>query len=94
MNDRRLSRTTQGYDLQADARLNHRCLGVANVLSEHPLAPINQACEDWADTEAAYRFMDNAHVSPSAILAPHCQRTVERLKAHPLILAGLDNSVR
>ena len=59
----------------ADARLNHRCQGLANVLSEHPLAPINQACEDWADTKAAYRFMDNAHVSPSAILAPHRQRT-------------------
>jgi hypothetical protein len=76
----------------ADIRLNHRCQALARVLGEHPTAPINQACEDWADTKAAYRFMDNPHVSPGAILAPHCQRTVERLKAHPLVLAVQDSS--
>ena len=39
-----------------DARLNRRCQELAAALGQHPQAPINQACEDWADTKAAYRF--------------------------------------
>jgi len=75
-----------------DVRLNRRCQVLASVLEQQPIVPINQACEDWADTKAAYRFMDNPKVSPAAILAPHCQRTVERLKAHSLVLAVQDTT--
>jgi Transposase DNA-binding/Transposase Tn5 dimerisation domain len=75
-----------------DVRLNHRCQVLAEALAQHPTMPINQACEDWADTKAAYRFMANAHVSPAKILAPHGQRTVARLKAYPLILAVQDTT--
>lgn len=75
-----------------DVRLNRRCQVLASVLEQQPMVPLNQACEDWADTKAAYRFMDNPKVSPAAILAPHCQRTVERLKAHSLVLAVQDTT--
>jgi Transposase Tn5 dimerisation domain/Transposase DNA-binding len=54
--------------------------------------PINQACEDWADTKAAYRLMDNPKVSPASLLAPHRQRTVERLRAYPVVLAVQDTT--
>jgi hypothetical protein len=75
-----------------DIRLNRRCQVLASVLEQQPMVPINQACEDWADTKAAYRFMDNPKVSPAAIVAPHCQRTVERMKAHSLVLAVQDTT--
>jgi hypothetical protein len=75
-----------------DDRLNHRCQVLAGVLEQQPLMPINQACEDWADVKAAYRFFDNHKVSPGEILAPHQHRTVERMKAHPLVLAIQDTS--
>jgi hypothetical protein len=75
-----------------DVRLNRRCQALASALEQQPMVPINQACEDWADTKAAYRFMDNPKVSPAAILAPHCQRTVERMKAHSLVLAVQDTT--
>jgi len=75
-----------------DVRLNHRCQVLASALEQQPTVPINQACEDWADTKAAYRFMDNPKVSPAALLAPHCQRTVERMKAHALVLAVQDTT--
>ena len=40
-----------------DARLNRRCQELAVALGQQPTAYINQACEDWADTKAAYRFL-------------------------------------
>jgi hypothetical protein len=73
-----------------DARLNRRCNELAVELAEQPQGPINQACEDWAATKAAYRFFDNDKVTPAGIRAPHHQRTVERMKQHPRVLAVQD----
>lgn len=75
-----------------DKRLNQRCQKVAEALEQQSTEPINQACEDWADAKAAYRFFDNPKVSPDQILAPHYQRTVKRMKLHPLVLAVQDTS--
>ncbi len=33
-----------------DARLDSRCQTLAIALAAQPSVPINQACEDWADT--------------------------------------------
>jgi hypothetical protein len=74
-----------------DARLNRRCQELAIALGQQPNAPINQACEDWADTKAAYRFFGNTKkVTPGDISAPHHQRTVERMSRHRLVLAAQD----
>lgn len=75
-----------------DKRLNQRCQKLASVLEQQSTEPINQACEDWADTKAAYRFFDNQKVSPDKILAPHYQRTVKRMKSHALVLAVQDTT--
>lgn len=47
-----------------DKRLNFRCQELVETLGQQPSAPINQACEDWADSKAAYRFVDNQKVTP------------------------------
>lgn len=78
-------------DLQ-DKRLNVRCQKIASDLEEQPTEPINQACEDWADTKAAYRFFDNPKVTPERIVGPHSQRTIQRMKAHTLVLAIQDTT--
>jgi hypothetical protein len=75
-----------------DKRLNRRCQKVAEALEQQSTEPINQACEDWADTKAAYRFFDNPKVTPDQILAPHYHRTVKRMKSYPLVLAVQDTS--
>lgn len=75
-----------------DGRLNRRCQELAVTLGQQPNAPINQACEEWADTKAAYRFFDNAKVTPAGILAPHHQCTVERMRKHALVLAVQDTT--
>jgi len=76
----------------SDARLNQRCQDLAIALGQQPNASINQACEDWADTKAAYRFFDNDKVTPGKIQAPHQQRTAERMGQYPLVLAVQDTT--
>jgi hypothetical protein len=76
----------------ADSRLNDRFQQLGSALGKQPLAPINAACEDWADSKAAYRFFDNEKVTPEKILSPHSQRTVERMQGHPVILAIQDTT--
>jgi hypothetical protein len=75
-----------------DDRLNRRCQKLAAALGQQPTAPINQACEDWADRKAAYRFVDNPNVTPDELLAPHSQRTVARRQDHKVVLAVQDTA--
>jgi hypothetical protein len=76
-----------------DARLNRRCQELAVALGQQPTAYINQAGEDWAATKAAYRFFGNTQkVTPAGISTPHQQRTVERMRQHPLVLAVQDTT--
>src|SRR3990172_4180599 len=75
-----------------DERLNRRCQKVADALGQQPTAPINQACEDWADSKAAYRFVNNPKVTPGEILRPHSQHTVERMKGYQVVLAVQDTT--
>jgi len=73
-----------------DKWLNVRLVDTAAKLAAQPLAPINQACDDWADTKASYRLFQNQKVGPDKILSPHQQRTRERLQNYPLVLAVQD----
>jgi hypothetical protein len=75
-----------------DARLNRRCQELAVALGQQPQAPINQACEDWADTKAAYRFFDNPNATPGRVHAPHQARTVERMSRQRRVLAVQDTT--
>lgn len=75
-----------------DQRLNWRLLDSAAKLAAKPSASINQACDDWADTKATYRLFANEKTSMEQILAPHQQRTKERMAGHEYILAIQDSS--
>jgi len=80
-----------GIDL-GDSRLENRCQQLAVTLGKQPVASINTACEDWAESKAAYRFFDNEDVTAKEILAPHSQRTVERMQGYPVVLAIQDTT--
>jgi Transposase DNA-binding/Transposase Tn5 dimerisation domain len=84
-------REFEGLDL-GDARLNRRLLIMAEAFGVQPQAPINQASADWQDTKAAYAFFANPQALPAEILLPHQQRTLERMAAHPLVLAIQDTT--
>ncbi len=84
-------REFQGLDL-GDERLNRRLLVLAEAFSAQPEAPINQASGDWYATKAAYAFFANPKALPAELLAPHQERTLERMHAHPLVLLVQDTT--
>ena len=53
----------------ADARLGKRFKTFVEQLSEGIGETIPMACQDWANTKAAYRFLSNERVSEDDILA-------------------------
>lgn len=65
-----------------DKRLDRRLVKTAEHLAKSPASPINEACGDWASTQAAYRLFNNPKASPSGILQPHIEATVRRICAH------------
>jgi hypothetical protein len=65
-----------------DKRLDRRLLKTAEQLTKSPSSPINEACGTWASTQAAYRLFNNPKASPSGILKPHIDATVERIAGH------------
>lgn len=75
-----------------DRRLNVRCRTLLQALAGNPQASINAACQGWAETQAAYRFFDNAKVAPEKILRPHQEATWQRMAQHPVVLAVQDTT--
>ena len=73
-----MSQELDGVDL-SDKRLDRRLIKTAQQLARSPVSPINDACGDWASTQAAYRLFDNGKASPRAILEPHINKTLQRM---------------
>jgi Transposase DNA-binding/Transposase DDE domain len=65
-----------------DERLDRRFRKLLEQLSEGTGESIPMACQDWANTKAAYRFFSNERVTEEDILAGHFQATRERLSAN------------
>lgn len=65
----------------ADSRLRARFERLLLQMGERPGSGISVACEDWANTKAAYRFLSNPRVSEDAILSGHFAATKRRVAA-------------
>jgi len=76
-----------------DQRLNWRLLDSASKLALRPSVSINQACDDWADTKATYRLFANEKTTLAKILAPHRQRTQERMAGQARCLVIQDTTL-
>src|SRR4051812_25759390 len=75
-----------------DKRRTARLIKLCGRLSELPESSINQACGEWAETKAAYRFFGNDHVNGQNILAAHRAKTAERAGRYRTVLAIQDTS--
>src|SRR5271154_5983400 len=64
-----------------DTRHGKRFRTLLGQLSDQIGGSIPFACQDWASTKAAYRFLSNARVSEEKILAGHFLCTRERFAA-------------
>ena len=65
----------------ADVRLDKRFRVLMERLSEGVGETIPMACQDWANTKAAYRFLSNPRVGEGDILAGHFQSTRDRFRS-------------
>jgi hypothetical protein len=62
----------------SDKSLGDRLRTLVGQLAAAIGDPIPMACQDWANTKAAYRFLSNAQVGEAEILAGHFQATGSR----------------
>ena len=75
-----------------DPRLNRRAVLLAERLGQKPGASIPGACENWAETAAAYRFLRNEQVSCEGVMTAHRQATVARIREHTVVLCLQDTT--
>lgn len=75
-----------------DKRLDSRLVKLCDSFSDAPESPINQACEDWHETKAAYRFFQNGKADVDRIMDAHRAKTAARATGHETILAIQDTS--
>lgn len=81
----------QGIDL-GDQRLNKRAIKMLHSFSEKPTLSIPGACNGWAETQAAYRFLAHEDIEWPDILAPHQQQTHARIREQAVVLCIEDTT--
>jgi len=74
-----------------DARRTARLVSLARQLAKSPHCSFPQSLPP-AQLKAAYRFFDNDEVDTDGILTAHIGRTLERMRAIPVILAIQDTT--
>src|SRR5215472_10754179 len=67
-------------------RRKKRLAQLLGRLSEQSTSSIPQACHGWAETVAAYRFLDNPQVGLTEILSGHQHATLEWVAAEAVVL--------
>lgn len=75
-----------------DSRLKQRLFTMVRDFYSQPQAPIPQACGSQARTKAAYRFFHNERTKMNQVIRAHIESTIERIKAHKIILAVQDTT--
>jgi hypothetical protein len=80
-----------------DKRLNRRLVKLAERFADKPTASIPGACPDWSETQAVYRFFDQANNTKrpldwETILTPHMERTAARMRQHRVVLCLQDTT--
>jgi hypothetical protein len=70
----------QGSEFK-DKRLKSRLFQLVSQMAAKVGESLPTACQDWANTKAAYRFFSNPNLDEGEILAGHFQSTRERFRA-------------
>lgn len=75
-----------------NVRLRKRYRTVLQTMIEHPSLKFPAACNGSAEMKAAYRFVDNEHVTFISVLAPHQDATLERIRQQTVVLIPQDTT--
>jgi Transposase Tn5 dimerisation domain/Transposase DNA-binding len=81
------SRTSKG-----NVKLRKRFQKVLNAMSQKPSLKFPAGCEGTAEVKAAYRFVDNEHVTFATVLRPHQDATLLRIREQPVVLIPQDTT--
>lgn len=76
-----------------DKRLDRRARLILSSFNNYPAKTIPQAFQSWVDIKSCYNFFDNPKATYKKITSPHIERTIERIKMHPVVLIPTDTSV-
>jgi hypothetical protein len=75
-----------------DNRLKQRLYTIAQDFYQDPQASIPEACGSKARAMGAYRFFQNPKVTLDVVLTAHTEATLERMKAHRVVLVPQDTT--
>lgn len=75
-----------------DQRLNHRAISITETLGLAPGKTIPQTFLARSDMKACYNFFSNDVVTEELLLAPHKEKTIERIKEYDTVLLLTDTS--
>jgi hypothetical protein len=75
-----------------DSRRTRRLEQLARRVAAAPDQSVPKATLNDAELEGCYRFLNNEHIEPEAILAPHQRRTVERASHRAEVLVVHDTT--
>jgi hypothetical protein len=75
-----------------DERLDARAAILLSAMGNRPNLSIPAACGGHAEMQAAYRFFDNDKVTFAQVLAPHIERTLQRMVQQPVVLLVQDTT--
>jgi hypothetical protein len=77
-----------------DKRIKKRAAKFLETLAKSPKASIPQACQGWAETQAAYRFYSNESVTWDKRLKAHTDPVEQRIinSKEPVILGLQDTT--
>jgi hypothetical protein len=75
-----------------DARHAKRLAQLLARLGEKPVSSIPSACHGWAETAAAYRFLDNPEIGLQEILSGPKQATLDRIQTQEVVLLVQDTT--
>ena len=75
-----------------DQRLNKRAEMLLATLGASPTASINEACDGWDESKAAYRLFDNPNVDAPKILQAHAEKTLQRIEACDTVCIAQDTT--
>lgn len=75
-----------------DQRLNKRFIDIVESLGLAPGRTIPQSFKTWGEIKACYNFTNNSLVNEDKLLAPHIEKTMERINEYPVVLLLSDTT--
>ncbi len=81
-----------GQALLGDQRRTARAVAMAKAIAAHPSGLLTQVFAKSDEREAAFRFVRNDDISPSALMDAAHSRTALRCAEHPFVFVAVDQT--